>query len=240
MASSEYVQLQVEEGSEMRAFVARPDGTGPHAGLLVLQEALGVNDQIRRVAERWAAEGYVAVAPDLFHRSAPGFETSVMDMAVLMPLIRSVSTEGLEADVRAAHAWLAAQPDVDSARIAAVGFCMGGRAAYVANSVLPLAASIAYYGGYIAPALLDRAARLHGPQLYFWGGKDTNIPPEQHRAVVDATRAAGKRFVDVEFSEANHGFFNDQIPGRHDPAAAAQSWALSVAFLAQTLGRGAV
>ena len=237
MASSEYVRLQVDDGGEMRAFVARPEGPGPHPGMLVLQEALGVNDQIRGVAERWAREGYVAVAPELFHRTAPGFEASVLDMAVLMPLIRSITTDGLEADVRATHAWLASQPDVDSARVAAVGFCMGGRAAYVANSVLPLAASISYYGGSIAPSLLDRAPRLHGPQLYFWGGKDANIPPEQHRAVTDATRAAGKPFVDVEFSEANHGFFNEQIPGRHDPAAAAQSWALSVAFLAQTLGR---
>jgi carboxymethylenebutenolidase len=234
MPQTEYVDLTTDDGA-MRAFVAYPDGPGPHPGLLVFQEAVGVNAQLRGVAERWAREGYVAVAPELFHRVAPGFEASVLDMSVLMPLIRSIKTEGLVADARAAHAWLAARDDVDAARIAAVGFCMGGRAAYVANSELPLAASISYYGGSIAPGLLDRAARLHGPQLFIWGGRDKNIPPEQHRAVTDAVRAAGKRFVDVEFSEADHGFFNEQIPGRHDPAAAAQSWALSVAFLAQTL-----
>jgi carboxymethylenebutenolidase len=236
MPHREYVDLTTDDGA-MRAFVARPDRPGPHPGLLVFQEALGVNAQIRGVAERWAAEGYVAIAPELFHRVAPGFEASVLDMGVLMPLIKSVTTEGLAADARAAHAWLVARDDVDAARIAAVGFCMGGRAAYVANSELPLAASISYYGGAIAPALLDRAARLRGPQLFFWGGRDTNIPPEKHRAVTDAVRAAGKPFVDVEFSGADHGFFNEQIPGRHDPAAAAQSWALSVAFLSQTLGR---
>jgi carboxymethylenebutenolidase len=235
MPQTEYVDLTTDDGA-MRAFVARPDGPGPHPGLLVFQEALGVNAQIRGVAERWAREGYVAIAPELFHRVAPGFEESVLDMGVLMPLIKSITTEGLAADARAAHAWLAARDDVDASRIAAVGFCMGGRAAYVANSELPLAASISYYGGGIAAALLDRAARLHGPQLFFWGGRDTNISPEQHRAATDAVRAAGKRFVDVEFSEANHGFFNEQIPGRHDPAAAAQSWALSVAFLGQLLG----
>jgi carboxymethylenebutenolidase len=234
MPQTEYADLTTDDGA-MRAFVARPDGPGPHPGLLVFQEALGVNAQIRGVAERWAREGYVAIAPEMFHRVAPGFEESVLDMGVLMPLLKSLTTDGLAADARAAHAWLAARDDVDASRIAAVGFCMGGRAAYVANSELPLAASISYYGGSIAPALLDRAARLHGPQLFFWGGRDTNIPPEQHRAVVDAVRAAGKRFVDVEFSEANHGFFNEQIPGRHDPAAAAQSWALSVAFLRSTL-----
>jgi carboxymethylenebutenolidase len=236
MPQTEYVDLTTDDGA-MRAFVARPDGPGRHPGLLVFQEALGVNAQIRGVAERWAREGYVAVAPELFHRVAPGFEESVLDMSVLMPLIKSVTTGGLVTDARAAHAWLVARDDVDASRIAAVGFCMGGRAAYVANSELPLAASISYYGGGIAPALLDRAARLHGPQLFFWGGRDTNIPTEQHRAVTDAVRAARKRFVDVEFSEANHGFFNEQIPGRHDPAAAAESWALSVAFLGRVLGR---
>ncbi|AHG92298.1 dienelactone hydrolase (plasmid) [Gemmatirosa kalamazoonensis] len=237
MTRSEYVDLKVDDGTEMRAFVVHPDGAGPHPGLLLFQEALGVNSQIRGVAERWARQGFVTIAPEMFHRTAPGFEADVLDMTVLMPLLKALTPDGMVADARAAHTWLVARSDVDASRVAAAGFCMGGRAAYLANAELPLAASISYYGGSIAPALLDRAARLHGAQLFFWAGNDQGIPPEQHRAVTDAVRAAGKAFVDVEFSGVNHGFFNEQIPGRHDPAAAAQSWALSVAFLEQTVGR---
>ena len=123
------------------------------------------------VADRYAALGFVAVAPDLFHR-----------------------------------------------------------AAYLANSEVRLAAAISYYGGGIAPALLDRAARLHGPHLFFWGGRDPGIPPEKRRAVADAVRDAGKRFVDVEFSDAEHGFFNVEL-ARGNPRAARESWALGHAFL---------
>jgi len=231
----DYVDLAVEGGLRTRGFVARPPGPGPHPGLIVIQEAFGVNSQIRGVTARYAEQGFVAIAPDVFHRAAPGFEISTLDFERIMPLIKSLTTESLIADSRAAYDWLVAQPDVDRSKIAIVGFCLGGRAAYLANSELPLAASVAYYGGGIA-GLLDRAPRLHGPQLFFWGGKDANITPEHTRAAVDALRAAGKPFVNVEFSDANHGFFNEQIPERYHPAAAAESWAMATRFLRDVMG----
>lgn len=233
-----WVTLQVEDGTDMRAYVSRPVGSGPHPAMIVFQEALGVNAQLRGVADRYAAEGYVAIAPELFHRTAPGFHRDALDMTELMPLIRSLTVEGMIADARAAHAWLVKQDGVDSARIAAMGFCMGGRAAFVANSELPLAAAISYYGGSIAPALLDRAAKLNGPHLFFWGAKDKGIPPEQRRAVIDACEAAGKHYVDVVFSEAGHGFFNEQIE-LYREAPARESWAMGLAFLRDTSGSGA-
>lgn len=229
--SGDQVTLPVRDGSEMRAFVARPAGKGPFPGMLLFQEALGVNSQIRGVAKRWAAEGYLVVAPELFHRIAPGFERSALDMNELMPMIKQLTIDGMVADIHATHYWLSAQRDVDSKRLAALGFCMGGRAAYLANSEVALAAAVSYYAGSVAPNLLDRATRLHGPHLFFWGGIDQGIPPEQHRAVADAVRAAGKTFVDVEFSDANHGFFNDQLPERYNRNAAEQSWAIATAFL---------
>jgi len=232
-----WVNLDVDDGSQMRAFVARPDGAGPHPGMLVIQEALGVNTQLRGVCERYAEIGFVAIAPDMFHRTSAGFETDKFETDKFMPLIRALTIDGMIADVRAAYAWLTSQPDVDRSRVAAVGFCMGGRATYLANSELPLTAAISYYGGSIAPNLLDRAAKLHGPHLFIWGGQDKGIPPEQHRAVADAVRAAGKSFIDVEFSDANHGFFNDQVADRYDADAAAESWALVTSFLDRTVGR---
>jgi carboxymethylenebutenolidase len=102
---------------------------------------------------------------------------------------------------------------------------------------VPLAAAISYYGGGIAPALLDRATHLRGPHLFFWGGRDAGIPPEKRRAVADAVRDAGKRFVDVEFSDADHGFFNEELE-RGNPRAARESWALGRAFLENALAQG--
>jgi carboxymethylenebutenolidase len=82
---------------------------------------------------------------------------------------------------------------------------------------------------------LDRATHLHGPHLFFWGGRDPGIPPDKRRVVADAVRDAGKRFVDVEFSDANHGFFNEELE-RSNPRAARESWALGRAFLENALG----
>ena len=231
-----WVSLAVDDGTEARAYVARPTGAGPHPGLILIMEAVGVNEQIRGVAHRYAEQGYVVIAPDMFHRVEPGFEAIAMDWNRLKPLVMSLTTEGFVSDMKASFGWLTSQSDVDDSKIAALGFCLGGRAAYVANSELPLAASVSYYGGGIAQSLLDRAPTLHGPQLFFWGGKDANITPEHTRAVVDALRAAGKTFVNVEFSDANHGFFNETIPDRYHPSAARESWAIAVRFLEDALG----
>lgn len=214
----------------MRAYVARPSAPAPHRAILLFQDALGVNVSLRETADDLATAGFVAVAPELFHRFAPGFEDTVLDMGKLMPLIRQLTIEGMLADVRAAYRWVTGQKDVDAKRVAALGFCMGGRATYLANSEVPLAAAVSYYGGGIAPTLLDRAPRLSGAHMFIWAAKDRGIPPEQHRAVVDAVRAAKKRFVDVEFSDVDHAFFQ-RTTDRYDPWAARQSWKMALAFL---------
>ena len=233
--ADEWVTLPVDDGTQTRAFIARPSGAGPHPGLIVVMEALGVNAQIRSVARRYAEQGFLAIAPDVFHRAEENFESDTLDWNRLMPFVKSLSTESLISDTRAAYGWLATEPTVNQAKIAIVGFCLGGRAAYLANSELPLAAAISYYGGGIAQTLLDRAPKLHGPQLFFWGGKDANITPEHTRAIVDALRAAGKTSVNVEFSDANHGFFNEQLPERYHAGAAEESWAMAVRFLKDRL-----
>src|SRR5262245_31913779 len=120
----EWLTLAVDDGSEARAFIARPTVTGPHPALILIMEALGVNAQLRGVAKRYAEQGYLVIAPDVFHRVEPGFESDVMDWSRLMPLIKSLTTESLVSDTRAAYEWLAAQSDVDSTKIAALGFCL--------------------------------------------------------------------------------------------------------------------
>jgi carboxymethylenebutenolidase len=233
---TEYVNLSVSDGTSMRAYVARPRGTSSAAGLLVFQEAFGVNAHIRDVTERFAREGYLAIAPELFHRTGAGFEGAYDDFPAVMAHMRAMTPEGMDADSRAAYDWLRANDKAGSAAVAAIGFCMGGRAAFRASITLPLRCAASFYGGGIAPnqfypqGLLDRAKDVRGPLLLVWGGRDKHIGPEQVRAVTDALRAAGKDFINVEFSEADHGFFCDARPSYH-AVSAAQAWPLALAFL---------
>src|SRR5271155_692117 len=189
----EKVELAVTDGTKMAAYVARPEHGGPHPGLLVFQEAFGVNRHIRNVSERFAAEGYVVIAPELFHRTAPaGFEGSYTDFAALMPHYQAVKTETAEADIRSAYNWLGSNPQVKANQISSVGFCLGGRVSFLANSVVPLRAAVSFYGGGIAPGLLDRVPKLQAPSLLIWGGLDKHITPEHRRAVAEALSAQGK------------------------------------------------
>jgi carboxymethylenebutenolidase len=232
---SEWITLTVADGTTMRAYVARPQDTNQHTGLLVYQEAFGVNLHIRDVTERFGREGYIAVAPELFHRTAPGFEGAYNNFELAMPHVKAITNQDLEADVRSAYRWLQAEPGTQGRRIACVGFCMGGRVTFLTNAVLPVSAAISFYGGGIAPnpfspGLLDRAGDLHAPQMLLWGGLDKHLGPEVARAVTEALRAVGKPFVNVEFSDADHGFFCD-ARSSYNPYAARQAWVLALTFL---------
>jgi carboxymethylenebutenolidase len=227
----EKVELTVADGSRMAAYVARPKDGGACPGLLLFQEAFGVNHHMRNVAERFAAQGYVVIAPELFHRTAPaGFEGSYTDFPAVMPHLQAVTTETAEADIQSAYEWLRSNPQVGPSAISSVGFCMGGRVSFLANSVVPLRAAVSFYGGGIAPGLLDRASRLQGPSLFIWGGLDKHITPEHRRAVAEALSAQKKVYVNVEFSRADHGFFCDERAA-FEPHSAKQAWALTLEFL---------
>ena len=226
----EKVKLAVADGTQMAAYVARPEQGGPHPGLLVFQEAFGVNHHIRSVSERFAAEGYVVIAPELFHRTAPGFEGSYTDFPAVMPHLQAMTTETAEMDIGSAHEWLRSNAQVKPNEISSVGFCMGGRFSFLANSVVPLRAAVSFYGGGIAPGLLDRASKVQAPSLLIWGGLDKHITPEHRKAVTDALSAQQKIYVNVEFSQADHGFFCDERAS-FEPRSARQAWALTLEFL---------
>src|SRR6185437_15324990 len=133
----EKVTLKVDDGTQMAAYVSRPNGGKKLPGIIVLQEAFGVNSHIRDVTERLAGEGYVAIAPELFHRTAPGFEGDYTNFKAVMPHMKALTIPAEEADVHAAHDWLQSQTDVDHSKLFSVGFCMGGRISVLANTILP-------------------------------------------------------------------------------------------------------
>jgi carboxymethylenebutenolidase len=232
---SEFVTTKVSDGTSMRLYVARPAASAPTRGLLVFQEAFGVNAHIRDVTERFAREGFLAVAPELYHRSGAGFEGRYDDFLSAMVHLKELRDPNMEADFRAAYDWLRANGVGGGSPIAVVGFCMGGRAAVLAAITLPLECAVSFYGGGIAPnptnpGLLSRVKDLKAPVLLFWGGRDQHITSDQMRAAVDALTAAGKNYVNVKFSEADHGFFCDARPS-YNPVAAAQAWPLALVFL---------
>jgi carboxymethylenebutenolidase len=236
--TSEFVNLSVSDGTEMRAYVARPESK-PLAGLLVFQEIFGINSHIRDVTGRFGRAGYLAIAPELFHRTGPGFESGYTDMEPAFGHMQKVTDAGLEADIRAAHKWLA---DAGETRICSTGYCMGGRVSTMAALTVPLACGASYYGGGIAPSqfspgLLDRLKDLKAPMLFFWGGLDSHIPTESVQRITAALRDAKKNFTNVEFSFADHGFFCDQRAS-YNAEAAALAWPLTLAFFqAHTAGQ---
>src|SRR5215472_14936561 len=145
---TENVELKVADSGPMRAYIARPANGGPHPGLIVFQEAYGVNSHIRNVTERFAAQGYLAIAPELFHRTAPtGFEGDYQNFASVRAHYQALTNEAAEADTKAAYNWLQSHPQVQRDRISAVGFCMGGKISFLANSVVRLHAAVSFYGG---------------------------------------------------------------------------------------------
>jgi carboxymethylenebutenolidase len=237
---TETLNLTVDDGTTMRAYMAQPRGNGKFPGMLIFQEAFGVDKHIRDVTERFAKEGYLAIAPELFHRTAPpGFEGNTADFQSVMPHVQALNDKDLGADVRAAHEGLLRQSAIDAQRIGCLGFCMGGRVSFLANLVLPLRAAISFYGGGIAksergPGLLDRAEQVKAPTFLFWGGQDKHIGPEQRQAVSQALRQAKKTFASMEFSDADHAFFNDTRPN-YNKAVSQQAWELSKAFLKANL-----
>lgn len=227
----EKVELASADGTRMAAYTSATDQPGPNPGLLLFPEAFGVNHHIRDVADRFAREGYVVIAPELFHRTAPaGFEAAYTDFNSVMPHIQAITPADLENDIRSAYDWLRKNKNIDANHISSIGFCLGGRTSFVANSVVTLHAAVSFYGGGIAPALLDRAPRQQGPLLLIWGGLDKHITPELRRSVADALTAAQKNFVNAEFSKADHGFFCDERAA-YEPHSAKQAWALTLQFL---------
>src|SRR5579862_9568027 len=129
--ATQKITLEVADGTSMDAYVARPAEEGKFPGMLVFQEAFGVNAHIRDITERLARQGYVAIAPELFHRTGPGFEGSYTDFPAVMPHMQAMKEESSVQDIQASYEWLKSNAHVISDRIASIGFCMGGRMSFL-------------------------------------------------------------------------------------------------------------
>ncbi len=235
---NEWIDLQVSDGSVLRAFTCRPANVESAPvesapGLLVLQEIFGVNTHIQDVCRRFAEQGFVAVAPDLFHRTAPGFVTPYDNYLPGRTEAMKMTIPGIEADFRAVSDWFATDAHTKDRAFGSIGFCMGGRMSFLAATTLPLACAVSFYGGNI-PQHLDRVEQLNCPLMLIWGGHDSSIPAEQRRALEDGLRHASKGYLAICFEDAGHGFFCDQRDS-YSAETAALAWPMALDFLRKYL-----
>jgi carboxymethylenebutenolidase len=202
------IDLKAADGHAFKAYLAEPVGT-PRGAVVVVPEIFGVNSHIRSVADGYAADGYLAVAPALFDRAQRGFESGYTQPEIQagIALMQKVSWEEAITDVRAAI-----DAVKHAGKVGIVGYCWGGAVAWVAAARLPgLAAAVPYYGGAI-PTLKDEQPKC--PMLLHFGESDASIPLDKARAV-----AAAHPEVTTHFYPAGHGFNCDQR-GSYDAAAA--------------------
>ncbi len=230
-----YITVKVSDGTEMRVYVSRPSSPGKHPGIVVYHEAFGVNPHVRDVVDRFAREGYVAIAPELFHRTGVGIEGDYNDFTGMQKHFTAIKEDLVEADVRASYNWLIGDSSVDANRTACIGFCMGGRIAFQTNTILPVKAAVSFYGGSIAESFVGRIPQLHGAALMFWGGRDKRILPEHIHSIIQGFRSANKQYTNIVFSDAEHGFFNDARTTYHKESAE-QAWPLLLHFLRTHVG----
>lgn len=194
-----------------------PAGSGP--GLVLFQEIFGVNEHIRAVAEQWALDGFVVLAPDMFWRQAPRVELGYAgdDWQRAFALMQGYAADQAVADVGTAVATLRARPEVAGGRVGAMGYCMGGRMAYLAAATAGVDAAVPYYGGGIH-AQLERVAAITCPMQFHYAGHDDHIPPEAVEAV--RTAFAGKAAEVHVYPGSMHGFNCWARASYHAPSAA--------------------
>lgn len=230
----ESIEVKVEDGTVMKLYAARPANGQNLAGVMVFQEAFGVTAHLREVTERIASEGYLAVAPELFHRTAPGFEGSYTDFDSIRPHLDALSREGLSADIIATYHWISSRQFANKDLTGSIGFCMGGRISVMAATLLPLKAAASFYGSNIAATLHHGIPLIDCPLLLAWGGQDKRITHEQVEKLTRLLDEQQKDYVNVVFSKADHGFFNNDRTAYH-PASAAEAWELVKAFFRRNL-----
>jgi carboxymethylenebutenolidase len=220
-----WIKLKASDGFELSAWRAEPPGA-PRGGMVVVQEIFGVNAHIRSVADGFAADGYLAIAPAIFDRAETGFDVGYEPetMARGAALARSLSREVMQLDVAAAIAAAAS-----GGKVGVVGYCLGGTVAWVAAALTPgVSAAVGYYGGGIL-GLNDLKPRV--PTILHFGEKDAHIP-------IDGVRALAAAHPDTPvftYPTGGHAF-NRYGNAAYDAPSATLARQRTMAFFSSKLG----
>jgi carboxymethylenebutenolidase len=238
MGTAEHT-IDTSDGT-MRLYEATPD-VDPEGAVIVIMEAFGVNDHIEDVTRRFAAAGFHAIAPDLFHRAGGGV-AAYDDFGTVMEKFKSVSDDGILVDVDATIAHLRSAGFTDE-QIGIVGFCFGGRVTFLTAARRKLGAAVTFYGGGIVsagalpfPSLFDEAKDLKTPWLGLFGDKDQGIPVEdveRLREELDRTNPVPHEII--RYPDADHGFHCDGRPAVFNEAAASDAFSRAVAWFNEHL-----
>ncbi len=224
--------IDIEPG--FAGYLALPSG-GRGPGLVLWQEIFGVNDHIRTVAEQYALDGFVVLAPDVFWRQAPRVELGYVgaDRERALALMQGYGAADALADIAASVATLRARSEV-TGRVGSLGYCAGGRLAYLSAATAGVDAAVAFYGGGIQ-AQLQHAASIHCPVQFHYAEHDDHIPLEAVERV--RTAMAGKDAEVFVYPGAMHGFNCWARASYHAPSAAL-AHGRALAFLARCLFAG--
>jgi len=220
---SERITLHASDGQALGAYVAHPAGE-PTAALVVVQEIFGVNAHIRSVADGYARDGFLAVAPALFDRIEPNVELGYegTDAQTARSFIPKLNIDMALADVAAAIDYCA----TTGKKVGVIGYCFGGTIAWLAACRLPIAAAVGYYGGRIAQYAAESPTV---PVMLHFGRQDAHIPADE----VEKVQSAHPE-VQIYWYDAGHGF-NCDARASYNPASAQEARARSLVFLKKHL-----
>jgi len=236
--------VKVEAGDvRLDAHLAMPTEPGPYPGAVVIQEVFGVNDHIRDVTQRVAREGYIAIAPAIYQRQAPGFEAGYSNEALELGRQYKNQTRAPELlnDIQSAINYIKGLPQCQRGGIGCMGFCFGGHVAYLAATLPEVKATASFYGAGIVNTTpgggdptITRTPEIQGTIYAFFGTEDPLISLEEVDRIEAELQKHQIPHRVVRYEGATHGFFCDQRDS-YDPNAAADAWAQTKALFAQQL-----
>ena len=225
----------VDVGDGLRAYYGAPEGSGPHPCIVVYIEAFGVNDHFQKLTQRLADEGFATITPDIYDGEIYAYDN--LDGAI--GKLKAMDDETVMAQTEQCLDWLAGCTEADTSRAAVMGFCMGGRYAFLANAQLAsrFKGAAAFYGGGIGPeedfvgrkTLLDRIEEMQTPILLWYGSEDQSIQPEELGRVAKAMAEGKREYRMTCFPNVGHGFFCEDRAS-YDEYAAETSFKQTVDF----------
>ena len=221
--------VSYKSGDEtVTGYLALPETKGRHAALIVLQEWWGLNDWVKEQADKFAHQGYVTLAVDLYRGNVATNRDQAHELMRGMPQDRALR------DVKAAFDYLASRPDVNREKIGSIGWCMGGGLSLqLAVHERRLAACVVNYGAMPTdPAAIEK---IRAPVLGLFGAEDRGIPPDAVHAFERAMKAANKTVSVKIYDGAGHAFENPNNKDGYRQEAAADAWKRTLGFLGQAL-----
>jgi len=240
--AAETVTISGHNGDEIEAYYARPTSPGPHPGVVVIHHMPGYDRSTKEIVRTFAVYGYAALCPNLFHRYAPG--ASATDAAAAARDAGGVPDAQCVGDVRGATEFLRALPS-SNGRVGVIGYCSGGRQAYLVACSLDLDAAVDCYGGRVVAspedltparpvAPIDLTPELRCPLLGLFGAQDTNPSPAQTAQIEAALHKHAKTYEFHTFDDAGHAFFSVDRPN-YRVDASKQGWKLIWDFFGRYL-----